>query len=90
MLEAIESDRKRNSRRSDYLGEDRSQSSCEKLKCVWFDFRHPCKRKQTLMVNYIPYMDFMAKQVSSGPFLTNLIVFMCRTQRDGPPFAGWC
>lgn len=64
MLEVIESDRRRNSGRSDGVLED--QSSCEKLIWVWFDFRHSCKRKSTLLVNYIPYMDFMAKQVSSG------------------------
>lgn len=82
MLEAIRSDRKRNRRRSDHRGEHRSPRSHGKLKHVWFDFRHPCQRKSTLMVDYMPYMDFMAQQVSSGPLFVN------DTQRDSPPFTG--
>lgn len=38
------------------------------------------------MVDYIPYMDFMAQQVSSGPFLTK--VFVLVTDSDSPPFTG--
>lgn len=40
------------------------------------------------MVNYIPYMDFMAQQVSSGWLFTILFVFMSETRHDGPPLTG--
>lgn len=66
MLEVIESDRKRNSKRSDCL--EIIKSSHGELNCVWFYFSHSCHKSSSLMVHYIPYMDFMAQQVSSGAF----------------------
>lgn len=36
------------------------------LSCVWIYFSHSCHKSASLVVQYIPYMDFMAEQVSSG------------------------
>lgn len=69
MLEVIECDRKRNSKRSEII-KVRLSIGCShgELNCVGFYFSHSCHKSSSLVVHYIPYMDFMAEQVSSGVF----------------------
>lgn len=66
MLDVIESDRKRNRKRSD--NREIIKSSHGELNCVCFYFSCSCHKSLSLVVHYIPYMDFMAEQVSSGAF----------------------